>query len=210
MLRDWLNTSGLVFFTPRASQLPAPAPSFVEAILGAANTAPSLAETEPVPQPPRPPHRRRRSHPPQSPRQPHWHRHRDSGLHRLPPGLPLHLHPPRRQSLEAAPNHQRRHQSLPTRLDTYNLLAEQAKDQASPPTISPPNSAKRSPRPPSSAPSPNSGSTSASSPSLNPTAHQPSGSSPPLVSPSRSKPEPTPASRPRSPHSSRSTSARPS
>jgi hypothetical protein len=47
MLRDWLNTSGLVFFTPRASQLPAPAPSFVEATLGAANPTPSLAETEP-------------------------------------------------------------------------------------------------------------------------------------------------------------------
>src|SRR6202030_2360719 len=34
MLRDWLNTSGLVLFTPRAAQLPAPAPSFVEATLG--------------------------------------------------------------------------------------------------------------------------------------------------------------------------------
>jgi hypothetical protein len=47
MLRDWLNTSGLVLFTPRAAQLPAPAPSFVEATLGAANTTPTLAETEP-------------------------------------------------------------------------------------------------------------------------------------------------------------------
>ncbi len=46
MLRDWLNTSGLVFFTPRAAQLPAPAPSFVEAILGASNAAPTLAETD--------------------------------------------------------------------------------------------------------------------------------------------------------------------
>jgi 23S rRNA pseudouridine2605 synthase len=46
MLRDWLNTSGLVFFTPRAAQLPAPAPSFVEAILGTFNTAPTLAETD--------------------------------------------------------------------------------------------------------------------------------------------------------------------
>ncbi|HEY1995458.1 MAG TPA: hypothetical protein VGG81_13710, partial [Edaphobacter sp.] len=44
MLRDWLNTSGLVLFTPRAAQLPAPAPSFVEATLGAANTTPTLAE----------------------------------------------------------------------------------------------------------------------------------------------------------------------
>src|ERR1700722_937363 len=46
MLRDWLNTSGLVFFTPRAAQLPAPAPSFVEAILGTPNAAPTLADTE--------------------------------------------------------------------------------------------------------------------------------------------------------------------
>ena len=46
MLRDWLNTSGLVLFTPRAAQLPAPAPSFVEATLGAANAAPTLANTE--------------------------------------------------------------------------------------------------------------------------------------------------------------------
>jgi 23S rRNA pseudouridine2605 synthase len=47
MLRDWLNTSGLVLFTPRAAQLPAPAPSFVEATLGAPNAAPTLADTEP-------------------------------------------------------------------------------------------------------------------------------------------------------------------
>jgi len=47
MLRDWLNTSGLVLFTPRAAQLPAPAPSFVEATLGIANPAPTLADTEP-------------------------------------------------------------------------------------------------------------------------------------------------------------------
>jgi len=46
MLRDWLNTAGLVFFTPRAAQLPAPAPSFVEAILGVTNGAPTLADTE--------------------------------------------------------------------------------------------------------------------------------------------------------------------
>jgi 23S rRNA pseudouridine2605 synthase len=46
MLRDWLNTSGLVLFTPRAAQLPSPAPSFVEANLGVANAAPSLAETD--------------------------------------------------------------------------------------------------------------------------------------------------------------------
>jgi 23S rRNA pseudouridine2605 synthase len=47
MLRDWLNTSGLVLFTPRAAQLPVPAPSFVEATLGAANATPALADTEP-------------------------------------------------------------------------------------------------------------------------------------------------------------------
>jgi 23S rRNA pseudouridine2605 synthase len=46
MMRDWLNTSGLVFFTPRNAQLPAPAPSFVEAILGNPNATPTLAETE--------------------------------------------------------------------------------------------------------------------------------------------------------------------
>ena len=46
MLRDWLNTSGLVLYVPRAPQLPMPSPSFVEAILGASNTAPTLAETE--------------------------------------------------------------------------------------------------------------------------------------------------------------------
>jgi 23S rRNA pseudouridine2605 synthase len=46
MLRDWLNTSGLVLFTPRAAQLPSPAPSFVEAILGTVNAAPTLADTE--------------------------------------------------------------------------------------------------------------------------------------------------------------------
>ena len=46
MLRDWLNTSGLVLYTPRSAQLPVPAPSFVEATLGAANAAPTLADTE--------------------------------------------------------------------------------------------------------------------------------------------------------------------
>jgi 23S rRNA pseudouridine2605 synthase len=46
MVRDWLNASGLVLFTPRGAQLPAPAPSFVEAILGTANAVPTLADTE--------------------------------------------------------------------------------------------------------------------------------------------------------------------
>ena len=44
--RDWVNEYGLVLFAPRAQQLPAPAPSLVEATLGAANAAPTLAETE--------------------------------------------------------------------------------------------------------------------------------------------------------------------
>ena len=46
MLRDWLNASGLVLYVPRTPQLPVPAPSFVEAILGAPNAAPTLADTE--------------------------------------------------------------------------------------------------------------------------------------------------------------------
>lgn len=46
MLRDWLHASGLVLYAPRAAQLPAPAPSFVEATLGTANASPTLAETE--------------------------------------------------------------------------------------------------------------------------------------------------------------------
>lgn len=46
MLRDWLNASGLVLFSPRAHQLAAPAPSFVETILGEATAAPTLAQTE--------------------------------------------------------------------------------------------------------------------------------------------------------------------
>jgi len=46
MLRDWLNASGMVLYTPRAQQLPTPAPTFVESILGAANATPSLADTE--------------------------------------------------------------------------------------------------------------------------------------------------------------------
>lgn len=46
MLRDWLNASGLVLYIPRAQQIPSPAPSFVESILGAPTSAPTLAETE--------------------------------------------------------------------------------------------------------------------------------------------------------------------
>lgn len=45
-MRSWLNAAGLVLFTPRAQQLPSPAPSMVEAFLGAPNPTPSLAEIE--------------------------------------------------------------------------------------------------------------------------------------------------------------------
>jgi 23S rRNA pseudouridine2605 synthase len=44
--RDWINERGMVLFAPRAAQLPAPAPSLVEATLGVAKAAPSFAETE--------------------------------------------------------------------------------------------------------------------------------------------------------------------
>ena len=45
-LRDWLTRSGLVLYTPRAQQLPAPAPSLVEATLGKSTPAPELAELD--------------------------------------------------------------------------------------------------------------------------------------------------------------------
>jgi 23S rRNA pseudouridine2605 synthase len=44
-MRDWIEACGLVLYTPRP-QLPAPAPSFVETVLGTANSAPSLSEME--------------------------------------------------------------------------------------------------------------------------------------------------------------------
>jgi hypothetical protein len=44
--RTWLTESGLVLFAPRAAQLPAPAPSLVEATLGAADPAPTAAQTD--------------------------------------------------------------------------------------------------------------------------------------------------------------------
>ncbi len=44
-LRDWVAHLGIVLYMPRP-QLAVPAPSFAEAILGTANTAPSLAEIE--------------------------------------------------------------------------------------------------------------------------------------------------------------------
>ena len=43
--RDWINERGLVLFAPSA-QLSAPAPSLVEATLGASNPTPTAAETE--------------------------------------------------------------------------------------------------------------------------------------------------------------------
>jgi hypothetical protein len=45
-LRSWINVAGLVLFTPRSSQLPAPAPSLVEGVLGAPAPEPALADTE--------------------------------------------------------------------------------------------------------------------------------------------------------------------
>ncbi len=45
-LRSWINVAGLVLFTPRPLQLPAPAPSLVEGVLGAATAEPALADTE--------------------------------------------------------------------------------------------------------------------------------------------------------------------
>jgi hypothetical protein len=44
-LREWINSSGLVLFTPRP-QFAVPAPSFVEAILGAETSAPTIAQLE--------------------------------------------------------------------------------------------------------------------------------------------------------------------
>ncbi|MDE3106165.1 MAG: hypothetical protein KGK08_13420, partial [Acidobacteriota bacterium] len=44
--RSWINAAGLALFAPRGAQLPAPAPSMVEAVLGAPNAAPTLGETE--------------------------------------------------------------------------------------------------------------------------------------------------------------------
>jgi hypothetical protein len=44
-LRDWIASTGIILYMPRP-QLSVPAPSFVEAILGVTNTAPTLAEIE--------------------------------------------------------------------------------------------------------------------------------------------------------------------
>ncbi|HTH52856.1 MAG TPA: hypothetical protein VL495_02830 [Edaphobacter sp.] len=45
VLREWINTAGLLLYTPRP-QFPVPAPSFVEAILGASTPAPTLAQLD--------------------------------------------------------------------------------------------------------------------------------------------------------------------
>ena len=45
-LRSWINAAGIALYNPRATQLPAPAPSMVEAVLGTANAAPTLADAE--------------------------------------------------------------------------------------------------------------------------------------------------------------------
>jgi 23S rRNA pseudouridine2605 synthase len=45
-LRSWMNATGLVLFASRSQQLPAPAPTLVEAVLGAPNENPILADTE--------------------------------------------------------------------------------------------------------------------------------------------------------------------
>jgi 23S rRNA pseudouridine2605 synthase len=44
--RDFITASGLILFAPRSLQLPAPAPSLVEATLGGSNPAPTMAASE--------------------------------------------------------------------------------------------------------------------------------------------------------------------
>ena len=44
--RSWINAAGIALYAPRAAQLPSPAPSLVEAALGAANSVPTLADTD--------------------------------------------------------------------------------------------------------------------------------------------------------------------
>jgi 23S rRNA pseudouridine2605 synthase len=45
-LRSWINATGLVLFSSRSQQLPAPAPTLVEAVLGTPNENPIAADTE--------------------------------------------------------------------------------------------------------------------------------------------------------------------
>ena len=40
-IRDWLTATGIVLFAPRPLQLPAPAPSLVEATLGTSSAGPT-------------------------------------------------------------------------------------------------------------------------------------------------------------------------
>jgi len=44
--RSWINSAGLALYNPRHAQLPAPAPSMVEAVLGRPCAAPTVAELE--------------------------------------------------------------------------------------------------------------------------------------------------------------------
>jgi 23S rRNA pseudouridine2605 synthase len=44
--RSWINAAGIALYAPRTVQLPSPAPSLVEAALGAANSTPTLADTD--------------------------------------------------------------------------------------------------------------------------------------------------------------------
>jgi len=45
-VRDWLGNFGLVLFAPRPLQLPSPAPSLVEAMLGAASAGPTAEQVQ--------------------------------------------------------------------------------------------------------------------------------------------------------------------
>ncbi len=45
-LRSWINATGLALFAARPGQLPAPAPSLVEAVLGAPNANPVMADLD--------------------------------------------------------------------------------------------------------------------------------------------------------------------
>jgi len=45
-VRDWLGNFGLVLFAPRPLQLPSPAPSLVEAMLGAASAGPTMEQVQ--------------------------------------------------------------------------------------------------------------------------------------------------------------------
>ena len=147
-LRSWMNVAGLVLFTPRPQQLPSPAPSFVEAVLGTTNAEPTLADTEQA---------------------------RSLLTRMIAEGiavplnllgtpaqnsgdvpdfivsatrLPLHLHAARRQGLEAAAGDERRLQGVSSRGRHLRLLADRQAADRCRPTISRLGWARRSPRPP--------------------------------------------------------------